>query len=961
MLKVVFNPFTNNFDFIDPSTSSGQGYSGTVANYSALPSASTVTGEFWFVLNSQGTAWLPGSLGGTYYPNGTYYSDGVNWITGISPYQATQGAVNAGIITDQFVSPNTLANWSGRTSGTVTSVSVVTANGISGSVATPTTTPAITLTLQNATTAQAGQLTSTDWNTFNGKGSGSVTSVASADANATFSTPSPNPIITIVAAPKWSTARNLAGNSVDGSANVVFANKFIVQGTSDSGLSATQFLGALSTGILKNTTTTGVLSIAVAGDFPTLNQNTTGSAATLTTARTIGGVSFDGSANITVASATGGFTVSGGDLVLGTNNITLTGSIGATGARVTKGWFTDLQVTNSIAGSITGNAATATALQNARTINGVSFDGTGNITITANITNALSVDNSSLQLDSGTTFDGSAARTISVKALGITNSMLAGSIAYSKLSLTGSIVNGDLAGAVSVAKGGNGLTTVAAGSVIVYNTLDTVSLATSTSGLKALQNNGGTISWVATTGTGNNVFATAPTITGGVFTGATTLALRDTSAAFDLTIGATSSTALTAGRALTIDVVNAARNIKLTGDLTLSGNFTTTGAFNATFSVPQSTTWTLPNTASETLAGLGTAQTFTVKQTFTAATTEMASITLLDTTYKTALDVSAATNLRLGNGFANLTTPCAQLACTAAFTLTSSSTMSLNSTKASTGTAITISNTNSTFNSLTSGTPIGTRIQLGTVAPASGSGTITALSIAGVFSPTGTGTAAITFLSIDTAAGSITQNSTNTGAITYLDINPTITAMYGTSYGIRIRNYGVGTGNGTNNALISEHLGASSFAGTVTMKGFADASSAAAGNVGEVITSSVSTYTNYTTTATYQNITSITLTAGDWDISAFASISSNTSTITAASNAIFVISTTTASASGATEGLNLSYVPQAALLGTSIESASITPYRVTINSTTTYYLNSQATFTVGNPQFVGTIRARRLR
>ena len=35
--------------------------------------------------------------------------------------------------------------------------------------------------------------------------------------------------------------------------------------------------------------------------FPTLNQNTTGSAATLTTARTIGGVSFNGSANINLA------------------------------------------------------------------------------------------------------------------------------------------------------------------------------------------------------------------------------------------------------------------------------------------------------------------------------------------------------------------------------------------------------------------------------------------------------------------------------------------------------------------------------------------------------------------------------------------------------------------------------------------------------------------------------------
>ncbi len=40
-------------------------------------------------------------------------------------------------------------------------------------------------------------------------------------------------------------------------------------------------LSSLSTGILKNTTATGVPSIAVAGDFPTLNQNTTGSAASL--------------------------------------------------------------------------------------------------------------------------------------------------------------------------------------------------------------------------------------------------------------------------------------------------------------------------------------------------------------------------------------------------------------------------------------------------------------------------------------------------------------------------------------------------------------------------------------------------------------------------------------------------------------------------------------------------------
>lgn len=54
----------------------------------------------------------------------------------------------------------------------------------------------------------------------------------------------------------------------------------------------TPALGTPSSGNLANCT------------FPTFNQNTTGSAATLTTARTINGVSFNGSANITITSNT---------------------------------------------------------------------------------------------------------------------------------------------------------------------------------------------------------------------------------------------------------------------------------------------------------------------------------------------------------------------------------------------------------------------------------------------------------------------------------------------------------------------------------------------------------------------------------------------------------------------------------------------------------------------------------
>jgi len=65
----------------------------------------------------------------------------------------------------------------------------------------------------------------------------------------------------------WTTARSLAGNSVDGSTDVPFTNSFIVAGTADAGLTGAnrQFLGLLGTGLVKNTTTTGVLSIATAG------------------------------------------------------------------------------------------------------------------------------------------------------------------------------------------------------------------------------------------------------------------------------------------------------------------------------------------------------------------------------------------------------------------------------------------------------------------------------------------------------------------------------------------------------------------------------------------------------------------------------------------------------------------------------------------------------------------------
>ena len=65
--------------------------------------------------------------------------------------------------------------------------------------------------------------------------------------------------------------------------------------------------------------------------------------------------------------------------------------------------------------------------------------------------------------------------------------------------------------------------------------------------------------------------------TSGTAAGLTGLAIRDTSAAFDVTIAATSSSTITAAKTLTIDIVNVSSTIKLGFDLTLSANATIGG------------------------------------------------------------------------------------------------------------------------------------------------------------------------------------------------------------------------------------------------------------------------------------------------------------------------------------------------------------------------------------------------
>lgn len=272
---------------------------------------------------------------------------------------------------------------------------------------------------QAATTSLNGYLTSTDWNTFNNKqgtitltttgtsglatfssgtlnipnytytlptattsvlggvkvdgtsitissgvisaatsGGGTVTSVTSATGDATVANTTTTPIITIVSAPKFTTARTIAGTSFDGTSNVTLANKFIVQGTTDAGLTGAQFLGALSTGIVKNTTTTGVLSIATAGtDYQ--------APITLTTTGTSGAATFiSNTLNIpqyagTTYTAGTGLTLTTGTFSVNTSqNIATLSNLTSNGFVTTSGGAGTLSVTGSTG---SGNVVLATS------------------------------------------------------------------------------------------------------------------------------------------------------------------------------------------------------------------------------------------------------------------------------------------------------------------------------------------------------------------------------------------------------------------------------------------------------------------------------------------------------------------------------------------------------------------------------------------------------------------------
>lgn len=177
-----------------------------------------------------------------------------------------------------------------------------------------------------------------------------------------------------------------------------------------------------------------------------------------------------------------------------------------------------------------------------------------------------------------------------------------------------------------------------------------------TNGIVTTSNSDGTLSVTATTGSGNVVLATSPTISGGSITGLTGLAIRDTSAAFDVTLAATSSTALTAGRTVTLDVVNAARTVKLAGNIDIANNFTTAGNFALTLTTTAATNVTLPTTG--TLATRAGTESLSNK-TLDITTTSFANVDLTKINFAFPASVGPGTVITITSPTSSTTLPLA--------------------------------------------------------------------------------------------------------------------------------------------------------------------------------------------------------------------------------------------------------------------------------------------------------------
>jgi hypothetical protein len=363
--------------------------------------------------------------------NGYYYivaTAGSTALDGITDWQIGDWLMFNGSVWQKIDQSNLVTSVNGQTGavsvGTVTSVSALTlgttGTDLSSTVANSTTTPVITLNVPTASATNRGVLSSADWTTFNNKGSGTVTSVTG--TSPVDSSGGATPAISL--ATGYGDTKN------------PYASK-----TAKYVLAAPNGADGLPT-----------FRAIVASDIPTLNQNTTGSAATLTTARTLAitgdlaytSASFDGSGNVTGAGTLATVNTNVGSFTYA--SLTVNG----------KGLITAASNGTAPVTSVTGTAPVVSS---------------GGATPAISMAAATASVNGYLTSTDWSTFNGKGSGTVTSVAATVPSFL---SVAGSPITTTGTLAITLSGTALPIANGGTGATTLAGASIATYSGTETL-------------------------------------------------------------------------------------------------------------------------------------------------------------------------------------------------------------------------------------------------------------------------------------------------------------------------------------------------------------------------------------------------------------------------------------------------------------------------------------------------------
>ena len=446
----------------------------------------------------------------------------------------------------------------------------------------------------------------------------------------------------------------VSNNSGEGSTPTVAVDSTVVALKAD-----THYIGTTSVALNRssgNLALTGITSVtmpgSVSGSVQVIPAAAAGTGTVLTLPATTGTVITSGDTgtvtNTMLAGSIANAKLANSSVTVGTTAISL-GSSSTTLAGLTS------VTSTGFTGALTGNADTATTLKTARTINGVSFDGSANITVTTAGT-GISISGTTISLDTATSIDKTTAQTLTNKSLSdsttyfiddvdgtkklqfqvsgittgttrtltapdvngtiittgdtgtVTNAMLAGSIANSKLanSTISGVSLGSNLNALTIGTGLSGTSYNGSSAVTIANT-GVLSVNGSTGAITGIANSSDT-TYIGTTGvalnrsSGNLALAGITSVT---FPGSTSGSVQLIPAAAAgsgtvLTMPATTGTVITSGDTGTVTNTMLAGSIatsKITG-LATSATTDTTNASNITSgTLPNARLSSVPNSA----------------------------------------------------------------------------------------------------------------------------------------------------------------------------------------------------------------------------------------------------------------------------------------------------------------------------------------------------------------------------